>query len=92
MYSALISTLHFATSMILNLLQIMVFAAVLVSWIGGNHYHPAVQKLRAFTDPLFAPFQKLGLQFGGMDLAPLFVLMIIHFLQRFIPTLLASLL
>ena len=92
MYPALISTIHFAANLILNLLQIMIYASVIVSFIGGNHYHPAVQKLRAFTEPMYAPFRKLGLQIGGIDLSPLFVLMIIHFLQRSIPGILSSLL
>jgi YggT family protein len=67
-------------------LQWLVIIAALVSWVSPDPRNPIVRFLWAVTEPLFRPFRKLvpPSRTGGIDLSPLFVLLIIFLLSRFV--------
>jgi YggT family protein len=76
----------------LQALQWLVIIAALVSWVSPDPRNPVVRFLRATTEPLFRPFRRLlpPSKTGGLDLSPLFVLLIIYVVSRFIARLAVS--
>jgi len=77
---------------ILQALQWLVIIAALVSWVSPDPRNPIVRFLYVTTEPLFRPFRRLlpPSRTGGLDLSPLFVLVIIYAVSRFIARLAVS--
>ncbi len=67
----------------------IVMAAVVMSWIEPNPYNPIVRAVYAVTEPLFEWIREhMPVLFGGIDLSPLVVVLLIGFLSQYlIPTL-----
>jgi len=61
-------------------LELAIIIRCVVSWFQPNPYHPLVRKLYELTDPLLRPFQGI-LNFGGIDLSPVLVLLAIGFVR-----------
>jgi YggT family protein len=76
--------------LILRLYTYVVIAAVVVSWLISfgviNTYNQFVRSivrtLDALTDPVFRQVRRVIPAFGGLDLSPLIVLIIIYFLEQ----------
>jgi len=70
----------------LQALQWIVIIAALVSWVSPDPRNPIVRFLWGVTEPLFRPFRRLlpPSRTGGIDLSPLFVLLIIFLVSRFV--------
>jgi YggT family protein len=78
-----INMVSFVIELALNLAQVVVIASVIISWVGADPYNPIVQVIRNVTEPMYRPFRRLTQGFSGpIDLAPLFVLLIITTLQK----------
>ena len=77
---------------LLNALQWLVIIAALVSWVSPDPRNPIVRFLYATTEPLFRPFRKLipPSRTGGIDLSPLFVILAIFLISRFVVRLATS--
>jgi YggT family protein len=77
---------------LLNALQWLVIIAALVSWVSPDPRNPIVRFLYATTEPLFRPFRKLipPSRTGGIDLSPLFVILAIFLISRFVARLAVS--
>ena len=77
---------------ILQALQWLVIIAALVSWVSPDPRNPIVRFLYVTTEPLFRPFRRLlpPARTGGIDLSPIFVLVIIYATSRFIARLAVS--
>lgn len=75
--------------MILNLAQFLILAQVIMSWLVNfqvlNIRQPLVRQiwdaLNRLLEPLYAPFRRILPPMGGLDLAPLVVLIAIYALQ-----------
>ncbi len=84
--------------MILELYKWVIFVAVAISLLINfnviNAYSPAVraiwQATTVMTEPVFRPIRRILPATGSIDFSPLVVLIIIFFLQRFIPEILLS--
>lgn len=78
--------------MLLNVLQWLVIIAALVSWVSPDPRNPIVRFLYVTTEPLFRPFRKLvpPSRTGGLDLSPIFVILLIYFVSRFLSRLAVS--
>lgn len=70
----------------LQALQWIVIIAALISWVNPDPRNPIVRFLWGVTEPLFRPFRRLlpPSRTGGIDLSPIFVLLVIFLLSRFI--------
>ena len=70
----------------LKALQWLVIIAALVSWVSPDPRNPIVRFLYVTTEPLFRPFRRLlpPSRTGGLDLSPLFVLLVIYLVFRFV--------
>ncbi len=66
--------------------QWVVIIAVLISWVNPDPRNPIVRFLWGVTEPIFRPFRRLlpPSRTGGIDLSPIFVLLIIFLLIRFL--------
>ncbi|MDJ0803454.1 MAG: YggT family protein [Desulfobacterales bacterium] len=63
---------------------IIIIRAVL-SWVSPDPYNPIVRFIHNVTEPvLYQLRRRLPLSFGGIDLSPVIVLLIIMFLQSFV--------
>ena len=69
---------------------IVVFVAVLITWVNPDPYNPIVRVLRGLTEPVFMRVRRWlpFLNLGGIDLSPVAVILAIGFLQYVIPELL----
>jgi YggT family protein len=66
---------------ILTVIQFLVFASVIVSWIGDRN-NTIVQMIDSMTEPMYRPLRRYTSRIPGpFDWAPLAVLAIIIFLQ-----------
>jgi YggT family protein len=63
---------------------IIIIRAVL-SWVSPDPYNPIVRFIHNITEPvLYQIRRRLPVSFGGIDLSPVIVLLIIMFLQSFV--------
>jgi YggT family protein len=77
---------------ILDLYWWVVIIAVIFSWLVGfgviNTYNQVartvLRALHALTEPVFGPIRRILPPFGGLDLSPLIVLLILLFLRNWI--------
>jgi YggT family protein len=72
-----------ATSLVrllLVLYLVLIFASVILSWVGQNFRHPIVPLIYQLTDPVLAPIRRVLPPLGGFDLSPLVAIIGIQFL------------
>jgi YggT family protein len=62
--------------------QIVVLAAVVLSWIRLPPDNPFVRVIHPLTEPVFEVVRKILPATGGFDLSPLVVLIALQLLQR----------
>lgn len=90
MAGALIDGLAEVIRMFLQLIQLLVLASVIVSWVGDKS-NAIVQMIYNITEPIYRPIRKLTSRIPGpFDWAPLFVLMLIILIQRVMEAMLRS--
>lgn len=83
MLQSLISGLLVIVPLFFNLLQILIFISVIISWVGADPYNPYVQLVRRLTEPMFRPVRKWTDRIGGpFDLAPLVVIFALVFIHE----------
>jgi YggT family protein len=71
----------------------IVIIAAVMTWINPDPYNPIVRFFYGITEPVFEFIREhLPVIFGGMDLSPIVVLVMIEIIQRWlIPTVAMSL-
>ena len=68
---------------ILQTLMVLIFASILISWVGADHHNQIVSMVRALTEPIYRPLRKLTRNLPGpLDWAPMILILIIVFLMR----------
>lgn len=85
----ILSNLFMAVAIVLeyalNIYWWIVIASAVLSWVNPDPYNPIVRFLRKATEPVFYQIRKhIPVSFGGMDLSPIIVFLIILFLQNFV--------
>jgi YggT family protein len=67
----------------------LIIIRAVISWVNPDPYNPLVQFLYKVTEPMLAPFRRIVPIYSiGVDISPIFAIILILFLQRFlIPTL-----
>jgi len=58
----------------------LIFAMVILSWVGGRVQHPIVPLIYQVTEPVLRPFRRFIPPIGGLDLSALFAIIAIRFL------------
>ncbi len=70
---------------LLNLYMWLMIIRALLSWVNPDPRSPLVRFLNNATEPLLYRIRRsLPVIYGGLDLSPLVVLLIIYFLQIFL--------
>ena len=78
-----INGLAFVLDLIFNLVQLLVIASIIISWVNADPGNPIVRTIRAVTEPLYRPLRRLTSRIPGpLDFAPLILILIIVFLQK----------
>ena len=63
----------------------LIVIRALLSWVNPDPYNVIVQFIYKFTEPLLAPFRRLVPAYSiGIDLSPIFALLVIWFLKLFL--------
>ncbi|MDD9301575.1 MAG: YggT family protein [Desulfobacter sp.] len=69
----------------LTLYMWIIIAGAVLSWVSPDPYNPIVRFLHRATEPVFYQIRKrLPVNFGGMDISPIIVILVIIFLQTFV--------
>jgi YggT family protein len=76
--------------LVFTLLELIVFARVMLSWLPISPWHPAARWLRRIGDPILRPFQRVLPSFSGIDFSPLLALAVLYVLQQVVHSLLVS--
>ena len=76
---------------ILNLIKWLVIIAAVISWVNPDPRNPIVQFLYRTTDPMLRPFRAIlpPRRTGGIDLSPIFLILVIVFVEAVLSRLLA---
>jgi YggT family protein len=81
----LIEALASIVNLALTIYMWVIIARALLSWVNPDPYNPIVRFLYNVTEPVLGWIrERVPVVFGGLDLAPLLVLLVIVFLQRFL--------
>jgi YggT family protein len=81
----LIAAFAYILDLALTIYMWVIIARALLSWVNPDPYNPIVRFLFKVTEPVLAWVRsRVPVVFGGLDLAPLVVLLAIVFLQRFL--------
>jgi YggT family protein len=68
----------------INLFFWLIIIRIILSWVAGTTYNPAIAIVYALTEPLLRPFRRLVPDLGGFDISPIFVLIALGALMRLV--------
>lgn len=80
----LLNGLGVILSSLLWMLNLLVFASVIMSWVSADPRNPLVQFVRNTTEPMFYKIRRYLPPMGMLDLSPLVVILILQFLNSFV--------
>jgi YggT family protein len=66
--------------LLFNLLTLVVFVRILLSWFNLDPSNPAIQALHAITEPILDPFRRTVPRVGMLDLSPIVALLVLRLL------------
>ncbi|PLX72613.1 MAG: YggT family protein [Desulfuromonas sp.] len=88
----LLSALYQVVNLVIQLYIFIVIARALVSWVNPDPYNPIVRFLHNATDPVLQRIRRiLPLQFSGIDLTPIVLLIALSVLQQVLLQMIVSL-
>ena len=67
---------------LLDVYALVVFAAVILSWVNLSPDNPFVRVVTALTEPVLAQIRKVMPDLGGIDLSPMVLLLWITVVRR----------
>ena len=78
--------------MVINIYIWVVIIAALITWVRPDPYNPIVQTLYRLTEPAYALVRRyIPTVIGGIDLAPLIIIIALQFIDLFVVRLLMNL-
>jgi YggT family protein len=77
------SALYQVVNLVFQIYIFIVIARALVSWVNPDPYNPIVRFLYNVTEPVLARMRRiLPLQFGGFDLSPIVLLVLLSVVEQ----------
>lgn len=72
--------------MVIRAYIFVIIAAALISWVRPDPFNPIVQLLYRLSAPAYNLIRKLKIPtvFGGIDIAPIIILLGLEFISRFV--------
>jgi len=67
--------------LILKMIWWILLGGIILSFIAGTNFHPAIVLIRQMSDTLFNPFRIFLPPMGGLDFSPIFAFILLNFLQ-----------
>ena len=67
---------------LINAYTMVVFAAVVLSWLRLSPDNPVVRVTSALTEPVLQPIRKVLPDLGGFDFSPMVLLLALQLLRR----------
>lgn len=90
--STLIEAIAQILHMIINIYIWVVIISALITWVKPDPYNPIVQVLRRLTEPVYEFIRRyIPTMIGGIDLAPIIIILGLQFLDLFAVKLLFNL-
>jgi YggT family protein len=84
-FGHLIESLAYILNLAMTIYMWLIIARALLSWVNPDPYNPIVRFLYNVTEPVLGWVRtRVPLVFGGLDLSPFLVLLVLLFLQRFL--------
>ncbi len=83
------ATLAQLISLLANILIILIFIWVIISWI-LSPYHPVRQALDRIVEPMLAPIRRVIPSVGMIDLSPMILMILIELASRILISFLVS--
>ncbi|MEA2058947.1 MAG: YggT family protein [Thermodesulfobacteriota bacterium] len=69
----------------LNIFMWIIIARAILSWVNPDPYNSIVRFIHNVTEPVLYQIRKrLPVNFGGLDISPIIVILVIVFLQNFL--------
>ena len=79
----LIQAITSTLAIIINLYIWIVIIAALITWVNPDPYNPIVQFLQRLTEPVYKKMRQFfPTVIGGVDLAPLILIIILQFILQ----------
>ncbi|HXV63839.1 MAG TPA: YggT family protein [Vicinamibacteria bacterium] len=69
---------------LIDLYTVVVFVAVIISWLQLPPYNPIVRYTRMLTEPLLAPIRRILPPVAGLDFSPLILLILLRMVRGII--------
>ncbi len=69
---------------IVDLYSLIVFAAVILSWLQLPHDNPVIQFVNRVTEPALEPIRRVLPAMGGLDFSPMILLVGLQMLKGFL--------
>jgi len=63
---------------LIDLYTVLILAAVILSWIRLSPGNPLGELIRMLTEPVLAPARRIIPPFGGLDISPMLVLIVLQ--------------
>jgi len=84
-FSTLIEAVAQLLHMIISIYIWVIIIAALISWVRPDPYNPIVQTLYRLTEPAYALVRRyIPTAIGGIDLAPIIIILGLQFFDLFI--------
>ena len=88
MIDALVTSILTVVISVVVLYKWVIIIAAILTWVKPDPYNPIVQLLYRLTEPAYALVRRyIPTVFGGMDLAPIIVILILLFIETFLKSL-----
>lgn len=62
----------------LNLFFFAVLIRIILSWVAPNNYNPITALLTTLSEPILRPFRRIVPNVGGLDISPIFALVLLQ--------------
>ncbi len=83
---ALVSIIELAI-LSLNLFFFVILIRIILSWISPNNFNPVTALLTTISEPILRPFRRLIPPVGGLDISPIFAIVLLQAVVIFLRTL-----
>ena len=88
----MINFIHFILSNVLGLLIFAIIASAILSWLfafnvlnyRNSAVHSIARVLEAITSPVLRPFQRFIPPLGGVDISPIFAILILQGVKEYL--------
>jgi YggT family protein len=74
---ALVSIIELAT-LSLNLFFFAILIRIVLSWVAPGNYNPITALLTTLSEPVLRPFRRLIPSIGGLDISPIFAIVLLQ--------------